>query len=139
GRPRARARDPRGVRVQSGVLARPSAEQAAERLAGRDDVPEADRKLLWAIIGASAARDIDTRAWQWARQGLEARAGRDTREWLVRAAMLAGDWPGVLLAPGHLDAADAATPRWTYWRARAPPRTGRRDAASPPPAPGARR
>ncbi len=126
----ARSRDPRVVLVALGLLARPSAEQAAERLAGRDDVPEADRKLLWAIIGASAARDIDTRAWQWARQGLEARAGRDTREWLVRAAMLAGDWPGVLLALDHLDEADAATPRWTYWRARALAETGAGDAAS---------
>lgn len=125
----ARSRDPRVVLIALGLLARPSAEQAAARLAERNDIPEADRRLLWAIIGASAARDLDTRAWQWARQGLGARAGRDTREWLVRAAMLADDWPGVLLALDHLDETDAQTPRWTYWRARALARTDAADAA----------
>src|SRR5690606_27265540 len=88
----ARSREPRVVLPPIGLLARPSPEQAAARLAGRDDIPAADRQLLWAIIGASAGRDLDPRAWQWARQGLAADAGRDTREWLVRAAMLADDW-----------------------------------------------
>jgi len=125
----ARSSDPRVVLVALGLLARPAPDQAAARLAERTDLPEADTRLLWAIIGASAGRDLNPRAWQWARQGLAADAGRDTREWLVRAAMLADDWPGVLTALDHLDEDDAATPRWTYWRARALTATGAPDAA----------
>src|SRR5690606_8001738 len=125
----ARSRDPRVVMIALGLLARPSPDQAAARLAERTDIAEADRQLLWAIIGASAGRDLDTRAWQWARQGLAADVGRDTREWLVRAAMLADDWPGVLRALDRLDETDAGTPRWTYWRARALAAPGADDAA----------
>lgn len=121
--------DPRVVLIAIGLLARPSPDQAAERLAERNDIPETDAQLLWAIIGASAGRDLDARAWEWARRGLAADAGRDTREWLVRAAMLAEDWPGVLAALDRLDETDAATPRWTYWRARALTATGASDAA----------
>ncbi len=123
------SRDPRVIMIAIGLLARPSPDQAAARLAERTDIAAADRQLLWAIIGASAGRDLDNRAWQWARQGLGAEAGRDTREWLVRAAMLADDWPGVLAALDRLDEANAGTARWTYWRARALAATGAEDAA----------
>lgn len=112
-----------------GLLARPTPEQAATHLAGRTDLDATQRSLLWAIIGASAARDLDPQAWQWARQGLDATIGSDTREWLVRAAMLAGDWPGVLRALERLDPSDQSSPRWTYWHARALANTGRHDEA----------
>lgn len=123
------ASDPHATLIALGLLARPSPDEAARLLAARDDIPATDRELLWAIIGASAGRDLDPRAWQWARQGLNADSGRDTREWLVRAALLAEDWAGVLTALDHLDPADAMTPRWTYWRARALAATGAGDAA----------
>jgi soluble lytic murein transglycosylase len=107
-----------------------------ERLARRDPQAAGDR-----IAGLAAARPaLASRLSRalalglaWSRQDgasrqfervAEADYDDVAREWRVRAALWAGDWPQVARAVAAMPAALGDTPRWRYWSARAAEATG---------------
>jgi len=55
----------------------------------------------------------------------------DVRDWRVRAALWAGDFQRALAWIAQMPAAQAAEPRWRYWRARAVAATSGAKAAEP--------
>ena len=98
------------VRARHGLDAQalgPAAAQIAVFLAARNH-PDAARRL--AAVPASAVTE-------------------EVAEWRVRVALRDQDWEAVRAALQAMDPALAATPRWTYWRARAEAALDRPEAA----------
>ncbi len=117
---------------------------AIERLARSDSAKAAEalRKLLpalgaeeqraaWGRVATWAARRHEGVALEWFRLAGTGGLNDAQREWWARAALRAGDWPGVLQAIDGMGEASQQSPTWRYWRARALQATGRGGVATP--------
>ena len=104
------------------------AERALRRWAGQ--FTEAEQRVAWARLAAWAARRHEPRALAWFAQAGSEALNDFQREWWARAALRAGDWPGVRQAIEGMDEALRAQPVWRYWRGRALAALGQRAAAN---------
>lgn len=82
-------------------------------------------------IAYHASRQLVADSTAWYREGDAGRFNVEQRTWRVRAALRAGDWPGVLAAIGALPPAVTSEAAWRYWHARALVATGRAAEALP--------
>ncbi|MCA1925335.1 MAG: transglycosylase SLT domain-containing protein [Thiobacillus sp.] len=113
-------------------LARSDSAEAARALADWSSrLTDAERGAAWARLGVWAARRHEAAAPAWfARAGVQGTTDSQ-REWWVRAALRAGDWPSVGRVIDSMSEAQRTQPVWRYWRARAALATGGRGAAMP--------
>ena len=82
------------------------------------------RALVWAEIGAAAARRFMPSALEWSRRSEDARGlSEDLLAWRVRAALREQNWPLVALfieaMPSEMRRPQFAEGTWTYWLGRA--------------------
>lgn len=105
------------------------AEQALHKLAPQFS-PE-DLRTGWARLATSAARRHEPVALAWFEQAGTVAVSDFQREWWVRAALRAGDWPAVQRAIASMSDAARERPEWRYWHARALQAADQRGAATP--------
>ena len=90
----------------------------------------AERDRVWAAAGRKAAlRLLPEAAAYYAQVSQPAALDDETRAWMVRAFLRAGRWGQVLRTIDAMPAAQAVSPVWTYWRARALQAQGRSEQA----------
>ncbi len=113
-------------------LARSDSVQAARALADWSArFTDAERSAAWARLGVWAARRHEAAAPAWfARAGVQGTTDSQ-REWWVRAALRAGDWPTVGRVIDSMGEPQRTQAVWRYWRARAALATGMRGTAMP--------
>jgi soluble lytic murein transglycosylase len=104
------------------------AEQALRALLPQLDAGEAG--VAWARLATRAALRHETVALAWFKLAGLAGPNDYQREWWVRAALRADDWPTVLRAIDSMGEAAQAQTEWRYWRARALQANGQRAAAN---------
>lgn len=104
------------------------AAQALKKHLGQFSADEA--AAAWARLATWAARRHEAVATDWFRQAGAVAVNDFQREWWVRAALRASDWPAVLRAIDSMGEAKRLEPAWRYWRARALAATGQRVAAN---------
>jgi soluble lytic murein transglycosylase len=105
-----------------------AAEQALQKNAGKLGPDEL--RTAWARLASWAARRHEAIALTWyPRAGLVAVTDFQ-REWWVRAALRAGDWPTVQRVIESMADSTRAQPAWRYWRARALQANGQQPAAN---------
>lgn len=108
-------------------LAKRSSDQAVQAL--RKWAPQLGEDTLraaWARLATSAARRHEVIALAWFQQAGIASVSDFQREWWVRAALRAGDWPAVQRVIASMGEASRALPVWRYWHARALQAAGQR-------------
>ena len=108
-------------------LAKRSSDQAVQAL--RKWAPQLGEDALraaWARLATSAARRHEVIALAWFQQAGIASVSDFQREWWVRAALRAGDWPAVQRVIASMGEASRALPVWRYWHARALQAAGQR-------------
>ena len=100
-------------------------------LALRVHLTPAERAYGNGRLAYYAARQLNPDADAWYREADADTLNTEQRTWRIRAALRAGDWPGVLAGVAALppDVADEST--WRYWRARALSATGNAADAQP--------
>lgn len=114
-------------------------DQLAKR--GSSDAEQALRKRLsqfspveastaWARLATWAARRHEAVALSWFQQAGVVAVNDYQREWWVRAALRAGDWPAVQRVINSMTDSTQTQPVWRYWRARALQAAGQRLAAN---------
>jgi soluble lytic murein transglycosylase len=97
----------------------------------RARLPAAARAYGNGRIAFHAARQLNPDADAWYREADPDLLNPEQRAWRVRAALRAGDWPGVLAAIAALPPATADETTWRYWKARALAATGNAADAQP--------
>jgi len=113
-------------------LARSDSAQAARVLADWSPrFTEDERRAARARLGAWAARRHEAAALGWFAQAGVQGVTDSQREWWVRAALRAGDWPTVARVIDSMSEGLRAQPSWQYWRARAALATDARATAMP--------
>ncbi|MCX7097927.1 MAG: transglycosylase SLT domain-containing protein [Methylococcales bacterium] len=85
-------------------------------------IDQATVQKLERRLGLALARARDYRAYARLNKVLEPDA--EVREWKVRAALLALNWPQVATALAGLTQTEQQQPQWQYWQARALSETG---------------
>ncbi len=101
-------------------LARKNPAEAMQRLdQSADTLRETDVAFVRSQVAASAMRDLDPRALEWARASLDAPASDATWVWLARAALREQDWKTLRRAVDRMSDAGRSDPAWIYWGARA--------------------
>lgn len=115
-------------------LARQDPEQAARLM--RDafgSLPAQDRAQIWGRIGLWGALNQMPQAADWYAQADRADpdyvADVEVRQWAVRAALLAQDWPLVRRATKALIDSGETDDDWAYWHAQALQHLGQGDRA----------
>ncbi|MEQ1662628.1 MAG: transglycosylase SLT domain-containing protein [Thiobacillus sp.] len=89
-----------------------------------------EQQSAWATLATQAARRHETVALDWfARAGIVA-VNDSQREWWVRSALRASDWPGVARVIASMSNALREQPVWRYWLARAHKAMGYMQAAN---------
>lgn len=89
------------------------------------DLPEAERRYAWSRLGYHAARQLRPEALDYYARGLSLKELDDeSRDWLVRSALRAGDWKQVAAAIDAMPAEEQKEAAWRYWRARAQAQAG---------------
>ncbi len=112
-------------------LARSSSSEAEQALrALLPKLDEGEAGVAWARLATRAALRHEPVALSWFQLAGLAGPNAYQREWWVRAALRAGDWPTVLRAIDSMDAAAQGQTEWRYWRARALQASGQRAAAN---------
>ncbi len=113
-------------------LARSDSGAAAKALANWSArLTVAERQTAWAWLAAWAARRHEPVALAWFGEAGRVAVNDVQREWWVRAALRAGDWPTVLQVIDSMGDTVRSQPVWRYWRARALLASGQRAAATP--------
>lgn len=106
-------------------LARKDPAEAMNRLdQGVQTLRESDIAFLRSQVAASAMRELDPRALEWARASLEASVTDETWAWLARAALREHDWKTLLAVVARMSEAGREDPTWLYWSARAERESG---------------
>ncbi len=113
-------------------LARSDSAAAANALAAWSVrlTPE-ERQVAWARLATWSARRHEPAALAWFAQAGRLALNDTQREWWVRAALRAADWPTVLQGIDGMGDAMRSQPVWRYWRARALLAGGQRGVATP--------
>ncbi len=111
-------------------LARTDADRAAALLAERGKKLTAnDLGYAWAEVGLYGGMQHDPSALDWFERADTTRLNDTQAGWKARAALRAGDWPGVRTAINAMSDAERRESVWRYWLARASQETGNVDAA----------
>lgn len=111
-------------------LARKSPEEAATRL--QDLAPTLgpdDSRYGWAEVALVSARSHHPRAVEWYRLAGEGPFSEPQLQWMVRAALRAGDWSLVRAAVNRMPPLEGRDPAWQYWLGRALRAEGANEAA----------
>ncbi|MBT9590938.1 MAG: transglycosylase SLT domain-containing protein [Thiobacillus sp.] len=112
-------------------LARRSSSEAEQALRKRvSQFSPIETGTAWARLATWAARRHEPVALLWYQQAGGAAVNDTQREWWVRAALRAGDWPAVQRAINSMTDSTQNQPAWRYWRARALQAAGQRLAAN---------
>ncbi len=112
-------------------LARQNSSQAQAALVNwLPRLNEHERRAAWAILATEAARRHESLALSWFGRAGEG-VNDSQREWWVRSALRAEQWPVVLRVIDGMSEAVRQQPVWRYWRARAQKATGQSAAANP--------
>lgn len=101
------------------------------KLLSRPDMTPAMQVRLQRIAALGAAYGRDSAALAAFDQLPDSSVDNDVREWRVRAAVWAGDYPKALAWINDMPATLSSQPRWRYWRARAVAATSGSEAAAP--------
>lgn len=113
-------------------LARSDSVAASNALAGwTARLTPAERQSAWARLATWAARRHEPAALAWFAQAGRLAVNDAQREWWVRAALRAGDWPAALQVIDSMSDDARAQAAWRYWRARALLAVGQRATATP--------
>ena len=112
------SRDTEPLVMALALLARNEPEEAAAHLSALT-LPADTSQFVWAVIAAQGAQRLLPQAIEWTRRGIDARVSDETRGWMARSALAAGDWS--LLQKLILGMSDTGQqePAWIYWLARA--------------------
>ena len=94
-----------------------SAEQALQKHAAKFSADEL--RTAWACLATWAARRHEPVALDGYQQAGYVAVNDFQREWWVRAALRAGDWPTVQRVIESMGESTRAQAAWRYWRARA--------------------
>lgn len=97
----------------------------------RPDMTPAMQARLQRAAALGAAFGRDSAALAAFDQIPDSSVDNDVREWRVRAALWAGDYPKALAWIDEMPATLSSQPRWRYWRARSIAATSGSDAAAP--------
>ena len=101
-------------------LAKSNSTQAEMMLKQRlMQIPEAEQRYAWGQLALQAARRHEANALAWFEQAGNLALSDPQREWWVRAALRAGQWPTVATAIDSMTEANRELSVWRYWRARA--------------------
>lgn len=119
---------PRGTREIAlyalGQLARQDSARAQAALEARlPQLNEQDQRYAWGQLAFHAARRHEPVAPAWFARAGELALSDAQREWWVRSALRAGDWPTVRRVIDSMGEA-RTQPAWRYWHARALKATG---------------
>jgi len=101
-------------------LARSDAAAAADQLrtAGKS-LPLAERRFAWSQVAAAGMRRLAPEAYEWTKEGLDAKASDQTRGWMARAALREQDWSLLRTIILAMSAEERDEPTWVYWMGRA--------------------
>lgn len=94
-----------------------SAESALLKIASK--LSEAEQQAAWARLATWAARRHEPAALDWYSRAGTVAVTDFQREWWVRVALRAGDWPSVQRVIESMGEATRTQAAWRYWRARA--------------------
>ena len=101
-------------------LAKTSSTQAERVLKKRlTQFPEIDQRYAWGQLAVHAARRHEGEALPWFEQAGTLGVSDFQREWWVRAALRAGQWPTVANVIDSMGEATREISVWRYWRGRA--------------------
>jgi soluble lytic murein transglycosylase len=95
----------------------------------QDRLDRDDRGYAYAALGFFGALEQLPQAHAWFDAAGDTPLTPRQREWRVRAALRALDWPGVRAAIEAMPADERAAPEWSYWLGRALAAGGRRTEA----------
>lgn len=112
------SRDSEALVMAIATMARNEPEEAAERLSSLRLSTDAS-EFAWAVVAAQGAQKLSPQSIEWTRRGANARVSDDTRSWMIRSALAAGDWSLVQRLIQNMSAAGRQDPTWVYWLARA--------------------
>jgi soluble lytic murein transglycosylase len=101
------------------------------KLLSRPDMTPAMQAQLQRLAALGAAYGRDSAAVAAFDQLPDSSVDNDVREWRVRAALWAGDYPKALAWIEEMPPTLSSQPRWRYWRARAVAATSGSEAAAP--------
>lgn len=111
-------------------LARSDADRAAKLLeTNAKNLPAEAAAYAWAQIGLHGSMQHDAQAGAWFVQAGKHPLNDNQAAWKARAALRAGDWPGVSAAILTMSASEQRDAAWRYWSARAAEAGGNHDAA----------
>ena len=99
------------------------AESALKKLLAQ--LPEIDQRYAWGQLAVHAARRHESEALRWFEQAGTLVVSDFQREWWVRAALRAGQWPTVAAVIDSMGEQTRELPGWRYWRGRAYKAQGR--------------
>ena len=112
-------------------LAKRSSSEAEQALRKRlSQFNSNEVSIAWARLATWAARRHEPVALSWYQQAGVLAVNDYQREWWVRVALRAGDWPTVQRVINSMADSTQAQPAWRYWRARALLANGQRLAAN---------
>lgn len=89
-----------------------------------------EQAVAWSRLATWAARRHEPAALQWFQQAGVDAVNDYQREWWVRAALRAGEWPVVLRVINSMTEEAQTQAAWRYWRARALQASNQRLAAN---------
>src|SRR6266702_4465382 len=101
------------------------------KLLSRPDMTPAMQVQLQRIAALGAAYGRDPASVAAFDQLPDSSVDNDVREWRVRAALWAGDYPKALAWIQEMPSSLSSQPRWVYWRARSVAATSGSEAAAP--------
>jgi soluble lytic murein transglycosylase len=101
------------------------------KLLSRPDMTPTMQARLQRTAALGAAYNRDSAAIAAFEQLPESSIDNDVREWRVRAALWAGDYPKALAWIEQMPSALNTQPKWRYWRARSVEATSGSEAATP--------
>lgn len=107
----------------------PAADTAWQQLQTRFQFSTTQRNAVLRALALFHATDFDTNALQRLIALPAAAQTAATREWRVRVALAAQDWPAVLVAIAAMPAAQQQDAEWRWFRARALVATGHTEQA----------
>ena len=82
-------------------------------------LPEADQHYAWGQLAVQAARRHEANALTWFDLAGALALSDTQREWWVRAALRAGQWPTVATVIDSMTETNRELSVWRYWRGRA--------------------
>lgn len=111
------SRETESVMMAVALLARTEPEDAAAHLQSLK-LPSETSQFLWAVIAAQGAQRLLPQTIEWTRRGIDAQVSDETRGWMARSALAAGDWSLLQKLILSMSTTGQQDPTWVYWLAR---------------------